>query len=174
MTVDLLQCGLTHSHSPFRSKSAPVWPYPWPQSRQGCTCSVVGLSVTTHFEELQHDLMHYHVLSTTTDASSVWSCPWATIPSEAYLLRHRHNHGHRHSEIYLLRHGLIHGHRGFGVSCSHVESSTGHSPFDSSSRWSSSLSRTAAQKQQRCPGHLPAPAHHHCCYQNVPGHNTVR
>ena len=46
--------------------------------------------------------------------------------------------------------------------------------FHSSSHWSSSLSSTAAQKQQRCPGHLPAQAHGHCCYQNVPRHSRVR
>ena len=46
--------------------------------------------------------------------------------------------------------------------------------FDSSPHWSSSLSSTATQKQQRCPGHLPAQAHHHDCYQNVPRHSRVR
>ena len=58
--------------------------------------------------------------------------------------------------------------------CSHVDSSTGHSPFDSSSHWSFSLSCAAAQKQQWCPGHLPAQAHRHCCYQKVPRHSRVR
>ncbi|KAK4820044.1 hypothetical protein QYF61_017857 [Mycteria americana] len=43
-----------------------------------------------------------------------WTYPWATIPSEVYLLRHRHNHGHRRFEMYLLWHGLIHGHRHSG------------------------------------------------------------
>ena len=58
--IYLLQCGLTHSYLPFRSKCAPTWPYPWLQSLQGCTCSVVGLSMATRFEMLQHDLMHSH------------------------------------------------------------------------------------------------------------------
>ncbi|KAK4820156.1 hypothetical protein QYF61_020531 [Mycteria americana] len=58
--IDLLQRGLTHSHSPFTSKPTPTWPYPWLQSLQGCTCSVVGLSMATRFEVLQHDLMHTH------------------------------------------------------------------------------------------------------------------
>ena len=80
----------------------------------------------------------------------MWTYPWATVPSEVYLLWHRHNHGHRRFEVYLLWHGLIHGHRCFTVSCSHVDSSTGHSPFNLSSHWSSNLSSTAAQKEQRC------------------------
>ena len=106
--------------------------------------------------------------------SPVWTYPWATIPSEVDLLWHRHNPGHRRFEMYLLWCGLIHCHRCFGVSCSCVDSSTGHSPFDLNSHWSSSPSSTAAQKQQWCPGHLPAQAHCHCCYQNVPRHSRVR
>ena len=100
--------------------------------------------------------------------SPAWTSPCATIPSEVYLLWHRHNHTHRHFKMHLLWQGLIHSHRHFGVSCSHVDSSTGHSPFDLSSHWSSNLSSTATQKQQWCPGHLSAQAQCHCCDQNVP------
>lgn len=45
-----------------------------------------------------------------------------------------------------------------GCTLSHVGSSTGHSPSDWSSVWSSRLSNTAAQEQQRCPGRQPAQA----------------
>ena len=100
--------------------------------------------------------------------SPAWTYAWATSPSEVELLQHRHNHGHRRFEIYLLWCGLIHSHSRFGVSCSRADSSTGHSPVDSGSPWSSSLSITAAQKQQRWPGHLPAQARGPCCYEDVP------
>ena len=89
--IYLLQCGLTHSHSPFRSKPAPTRPYPWLQTLQGCTCSVVVLSMATHFEVLQHDLMHSH------------GC------FKVYLLQHGFIHSHRYFEVYLLQHGLILG-----------------------------------------------------------------
>lgn len=59
------------------------------------------------------------------------------------------------------------------VSCSSMDSSTGHSTFDSSSDWRSRMPSTAAQKEQWCPGHLPAQAHCRCCYQYVPRHSRV-
>jgi len=175
-------------HNAFRGTPAPAWPYPWLRTLQG----VPGLSwANSRPHALRCSIMPS---CTATDASSVpaatwtcpqpqmlrgipspvWTCSWATVPSEVYLLRHRHNHGHTHFEIYLLWHALIHGHRRFGMSCSCMGSSTGHSSFNLSSHWSSSLSSRAAQKQQWCPGHLPAQAHHHCCSQSVPRHSKVR
>lgn len=57
--------------------------------------------------------------------------------------------------------------------CSCVDSSTGRSPSDLSSLWSSSCCHSV-----RCPGMavrccLPAQAHGHCCYQNVPRHSQA-
>lgn len=85
--IDLLQHGLTHSHSPFRNRPeiVPTWPHPWLQALQGCSCSVMGLSIATFFEVLQHNLVHshwsyrVHLLqqgsSTATDASKcAFSC----------------------------------------------------------------------------------------------------
>ena len=90
--VHLLQRGLTHSHSPFRSVPTPTWPYPWLQSLQGCIiCSAVGLSMATCFEVLQHDLMHSH-------------CRF-----KVYLLQYGLIHHHRCFEVYLLQHELILG-----------------------------------------------------------------
>ena len=50
--------------------------------------------------------------------SPEWNYHCATIPSEVYLLWHRHNHSHRCFEMYLLWCGLTHIYRHFGVSCS--------------------------------------------------------
>lgn len=125
--------------------------------------------------------------------STRW-CPWGCIYSTwnlisepwplpgVYLLCCRLTHSHSHLEVHLCPHGpqpwhdmtemdlLWWGHvRGcehFGLCCTHVRSPTGHA--DWSSHWGPSLSSTAAQKQQWCPGHLPARLHHCCCYQNVP------
>ncbi|KAK4806164.1 hypothetical protein QYF61_001087 [Mycteria americana] len=47
-------------HNAFRDRPAPTCPHPRLQSLQGCTCSVLGLSMATRFEVLQHDLMHSH------------------------------------------------------------------------------------------------------------------
>lgn len=58
--ADLLQHGLTHSHSPSQNRPAPTWPHPWMQALQGCSCSVVRLSMDTFFEVLQHNLVHSH------------------------------------------------------------------------------------------------------------------
>lgn len=80
--TDLLQHGLTHSHNPFRNRP---WPHPWLQALQGCSCSVLGLSMATFFEALQHNLVHshwcykvhllQHASSPTTDASKcIFSC----------------------------------------------------------------------------------------------------
>lgn len=173
-------------YNAFRDVPAPVGPYPQPQFLQECTCSnmalpmaaprvecsVTGLSITTHFEVLQHDHMHSH------------GCFEVHLVQHALILGpqslqgipawQRHNHSHRCFEMHLAWHGLIHSHRRFEVSCSHVASSTGHSPFNSGSHWSSSLCSAAAQKQQQCLGHLPDQAERHCCYQNVPRHSRVR
>ena len=118
---------------------------------------VAGSSTATHFKVLQHDPMHRHRCFPGVP-SLAWTYPWLTIPPELYLLQHRYNRGHRC----------------FGVSCSHVDSSTGHSAFNLSAHRSSSLSRTAAQKQQQCPGYLPAQTHCHCCCQTAPRHSRVR
>lgn len=108
--IGLLQHGLTHSHSPFRSKPVPTWPHRWLQSLQGCSCSVVGLSMATRFEVLQHDLMHSHWCTCCSTCCSMdhpqsrmvpsvpfpaWTSPWATAPSEVHLLQHRHSYGCR-------------------------------------------------------------------------------
>lgn len=54
-------------------------------------------------------------------------------------------------QVVLILHGLIHR----------------SNPFNSSWCWSCSLA------QQWCPGHGPAPAHCHGCYQNAPRHSWV-
>lgn len=84
--------------------------------------------------------------------------------------------------LHLLQHNLTHrpqsiqGSTCSGVDCSMATSYTSgcacssmhvssHSPLD----LSSSLSSTAPQEQQQCPGHLPA----HCCYQYIPRQNRM-
>lgn len=53
----------------------------------------------------------------------------------------------------LLLHGLIHR----------------SSPFNSARNWSTSMSSTAAQNQQWCPGHQPAQAHSIAVIKMIPG-----
>lgn len=71
------------------------------------TCSIVGLSMATYFEVLQHDLrqsygcfkvrLQYELRLVLWGVTSpVETYAWAKIPSEVHLLQHRHNHGHRH------------------------------------------------------------------------------
>lgn len=45
-------------HSAFRDIPAPNVALPMAALPQECTCSVMNLSVATHFKVLQHDLMH--------------------------------------------------------------------------------------------------------------------
>lgn len=137
---------------------------------QGCTCSVMGLSIPTLSDVLQHVLMHSY------------RC------SKVYVLQHRHPLGPQSLQRYTfcgtdiamgtdaLR-GTWYGRglsiaRLFDMSCSHVDLAIGHSPFGSSSYWSFSLSSSAAQKQQRCLDGLPV--HGHCWDEHFPGHHTVR
>lgn len=100
--IDLLQHGPTHSHSPFRNRPeiVPTWPHPWLQALQGCSCSVMGLSMATFFEVLQHNLMHSHwccrVHRCSRDhpqprmlpsvPSPAWTYPWTRTPSDMHLL----------------------------------------------------------------------------------------
>lgn len=79
--IQLLQHGLTHSHN-----SAAQVP--------GCTCSVELLSMVTHFEVLQHDLMNSGVMHR---------------HFKVYQLQHGFIHSHRCFEIYLLHHAVILG-----------------------------------------------------------------
>lgn len=77
-------CDLTVvSHNVFRSKPAPTWPY------HVCCPSWACL--------LCRGLTHGNML---------WGAPWAQIPSEIHLLRHRHNCDNRCFEMYLLWRGL--------------------------------------------------------------------
>lgn len=69
-------------HNAFRNAPTPTWLYPWLQSLQGSTCSVVVLSMATHFEVLQHDHMHSHRCFASVDLFL------ASVPSEVC-----HNHG---------------------------------------------------------------------------------
>lgn len=176
--TDLLQHGLIHSHNPFRNRPAPAWPYPQPQSFQkqtctnmasplvqalrGCSCSLMGLSNATFFEVLQHNLLHSHWCykvhplqhgsSTTTDASKcIFSCMDLSLDHNPFRGTPAATDISMDAECLIHRDGL----------------------FNSSSHWSSSLSRKAAQDQKWHLGHLPAQAHHHCCYQNVPRHGTT-
>lgn len=111
-------CDLTVvSHNVFRSKPAPAWPY------HVCCPSWACL--------LCRGLTHGDML---------WGAPWAQIPSEIHLLRHRHNCDNRCFEMYLLWRGLTHRHS--RVSCYCMDSSKSYTPFDSSSHWSSSLPST--------------------------------
>lgn len=146
----LLWLGLIHGLQSLRGVPALSWAYSCPHAlrcSKTTSCTAINASVCTF---------------SSVDLSLI------TVPSEVPLLWHRHNH--RCFRMYLLWCGHIHSHRCFTVSCSHMDSSTGHSPFNTSSQWSSSLSSAAAQEQQRCPGHLPAQVHY-CCYQNIPSHS---
>lgn len=52
-----------------------------------------------------------------------------------------------------------------------MDSPLGRSPSGWRSVFGPGLSSAAAQGKQPCPGPLPAQAHGHSCYQNVPRHS---
>lgn len=128
-----------------------LWAYPWPHALRcssTMSCATTGASGST-FSIMDLSLGH--------------------SPSEVYLLQHRSNRGHRHFEVCLLwpRPQMIWG---SAPTLTHPQVPV---PL-TSVHTSSSLSRTAAQKQQRCRGHLPAQEHCHCCHKKVSRHSRIR
>lgn len=149
-------CGVDiHSHSHFEVLMAALMqPFPSPTEVPSDTCCVVVLPMATDTQVFWRGLTcsHRHC--------------------KVCLLQHGFLPSHRCFEVCLLWSGLTHGQRHFGLI--YMGSSTGPSPSGTSSFWSSSLSRAAAQEQQRCPGHQPAQVDGHSSYQSVPRHSKAR
>lgn len=136
-----------HSHNHFEVHLVPLWPctwatipseinllqHDWPIAAvpPGVCLLCHGLSIATHFDVLQHVLMHSHRCLRVYALPH--KIPLQRVPSEVPVPWHRHSHQHRCFKRYLLCYGLVTA-RLLERSCSHVDLAVGHSPFTLSSQ----------------------------------------